>query len=115
MKKSFRKTAAGVLCLALLAGAVPAVPVSAAGSVMINEVCTKNTSYAAPDGGFYDWVELYNSSSGAVDVSGWGLSDKESTPYRFTFPQGTTVPAGGHIIVFCDGDAALNDASIAHR
>lgn len=113
MKRFFRKTAAGILCLTVLAGAVPAVPVSAAGSVTINEVCTKNTTYAAPDGGFYDWVELYNGSSGAVDISGWGLSDKDTKPYRFTFPQGTSVPAKGYIVVFCDGDAGLNDTSIA--
>ncbi|HOC34872.1 MAG TPA: lamin tail domain-containing protein, partial [Ruminococcus flavefaciens] len=91
MKELFRRTAAGVFSFAVLAGLIPAVPASAAGSVTINEVCTKNTTYAAPDGGFYDWVELYNNSSSAVDISGWGLSDKDSNPYRFTFPQGTSV------------------------
>ena len=113
MKNSIRKTAAGILCLAVLAGTVGAVPVSAAGNVVINEVCTKNTAYAAPDGGYYDWVELYNGGGSAADISGWGLSDKDTKPYRFTFPEGTTIPAGGHIIVFCDGDAGLNDTSIA--
>lgn len=113
MKKFFKRTAAGVFSFAVLAGLIPAVPVSAAGSITINEVCTKNTTYPAPDGGFYDWVEIFNSSSSAVDISGWGLSDKDSNPYRFTFPQGTSVPANGHIIVFCDGDAGLNNTSIA--
>ena len=107
MKKSIRKTTAGILCLAMLTGTVGIAPVSAAGSIVINEVCTKNTTYAAPDGGFYDWVELYNGTGDSADISGWGLSDKDSNPYRFTFPQGTTIPANGHIIVFCDGDAAF--------
>ena len=113
MKKAIRKTAAGVLCFAMLAGGAGSIPASAAGNVVINEVCTKNTTYAAPDGGFYDWVELYNGTVKTADISGWGLSDKETKPYRFTFPEGTSIPAGGHIIVFCDGDAALNDPSIA--
>ena len=113
MKKAIRKTAAGVLCFAMLAGGAGSIPASAAGNVVINEVCTKNTTYAAPDGGFYDWVELYNGTGKTADISGWGLSDKETKPYRFTFPEGTSIPAGGHIIVFCDGDAALNDPSIA--
>ena len=113
MKNSIRKTAAGILCLAMLAGNAGILPVSAAGNVVINEVCTKNTTFAAPDGGFYDWVELYNGTGSAADISGWGLSDKDTKPYRFTFPEGTSIPAGGHIIVFCDGDAAVNDTSIA--
>ena len=42
----------------------------ALGPVVINEVMTSNAQYVEEqDGGFYDWIELYNRSSEAVDIS----------------------------------------------
>ena len=70
--------------------------------VVINEVCAKNTVYPAEDGNFYDWIELYNGSTASVDLSGCGLSDKESDPFRYTFPTNTVIGAGQRLIVFCD-------------
>ena len=84
-KKSAIRTGAGIMSLAMLlgtAGLFPAQQAAAAGTVTINEVCPKNGSYTAPDGGTYDWIELYNASASAVDISGWGITDKEDTPYR---------------------------------
>ena len=115
-KKSARRTASGIVSLAMLlgtAGLFPVSQVSSASAVTINEVCPKNTTNAAPDGGMYDWIELYNSSNSAVDISGWGISDKAETPYRFTFPAGTTIQAGGRKLVYCDGTAGETNAAIA--
>lgn len=114
MKKHYgRKAAAGVMALALTlctAGVMPAATGSAAGSgVTINEVCAKNTQYPAPDGGKYDFIELYNASDSAADISGWGLTDKKSQPYRYTFPAGTSVPAGRRLLVYCDSTAGKAD------
>ena len=81
--------------------------------ISINEVCPKNSTFPAPDGGLYDWVELYNSSGSSVDISGWGLTDKDTKPYRFTFPAGTVIGAGQRLTVFCDGTAGAADTSIA--
>ena len=116
LNKSARRTVSGIMSLAMIlgtAGAFPAAQVSAASSVTINEVCPKNSTYTAPDGGTYDWIELYNSSNSAVDISGWGISDKAETPYRFTFPAGTTIQAGGRKVVFCDGTAGETNSAIA--
>jgi hypothetical protein len=44
------------------------------------------------------WVELYNKSGAAVDVSGWKLDDA----IGFTFPPGTSIPAGGFMVVADD-------------
>ncbi|MBR4627326.1 MAG: CotH kinase family protein [Ruminococcus sp.] len=114
---NLKKAAAGIMSLALIIGTSgympsPARANAASGSVTINEVCAKNTSYNIK-GGLYDWVELYNSSSSAVDISGWGLSDKASKPYKYTFPDGTSIPAGGRLMIACDSDAAASDPSIA--
>ncbi len=112
----FKRAAAGIVSLSAvmgLIGTVPAAPASATGTLTINEVCAKNTMNAAPDGNFYDWAEIYNSSGSSVDISGYGFSDKEAEPFRYKFPAGTVVPAKGSIVVYCDSNAALNDAKIA--
>ena len=94
------------------AGYLPGRADAASGGVSINEVCAKNNS-SSINGGLYDWVELYNSSSAAVDISGWGLTDKASKPYRYTFPDGTVIPAGGFLTVCCDSTAAETDTRFA--
>ena len=44
-----------------------------------------------------EFVELYNTSGADVDISGWTLSDGDVS--TFTFPAGTTIPAGEHIVI----------------
>ena len=116
MKRFYRRTAAGIMSLALTLAssgftAAPSVKAASQG-ISINEVCPKNTTYPAPDGGLYDWIELYNSSGSSVDISGWGLSDKDTKPYRYTFPSGTVIGAGQRLTIFCDGTAGADNASI---
>ncbi len=111
----FRRAAAGIVSLSAVLGLIGTAPVTAdaAGALTINEVCAKNTTNAAPDGQFYDWAEIYNSSGSSVDISGYGLSDKEAEPFRYKFPAGTVVPAKGSIVVYCDSNAALTNSTIA--
>lgn len=116
IKNLFKRASAGVLCLSVVlsaAGLSPASADAAVNGVTINEICAKNTTFAAPDGNFYDWAELYNNSGSAVDISGYGLSDKKSDPFRHTFPAGTVIPAGGRLVVYCDASAGAADPSIA--
>ena len=42
-----------------------------------------------------EYVELHNCSGQAVDLSGWYFSDG----IFYTFDEGTTLPAGGYVIV----------------
>ncbi|MBO4866563.1 MAG: CotH kinase family protein [Ruminococcus sp.] len=109
-----RKAAAGILCLGLVCQNAGLIPASAASSsVTINEVCSKNTTIAAPDGNFYDWVELYNSGNSAVDLSGWGLSDKATKPFKFKIPNGTKIAAKSYLVIYCDSTAGETNTSIA--
>jgi Lamin Tail Domain/CotH kinase protein len=65
------------------------------GDVVINEVAANPAAGA-------DWVELRNVTAGARDISGWGLTDDILNPSRYTFPAGTSVPAGGYLLVAFD-------------
>ena len=104
MKPRSRFTAA-IIAGALTVSASPMegfdIVCAAEPSVCINEVCSQNKSCLADSYGEYsDWIELYNPGSSSVDLSGFGLSDKPDTPLAFTFPSGTTIRAGEHMIVF---------------
>ncbi|MBR1559521.1 MAG: lamin tail domain-containing protein [Clostridia bacterium] len=50
-----------------------------------------------------DWIEIYNGSGQAVDLSGFGLSDNASRPRKWQFPGGTTIQPGQYMGVFANG------------
>ncbi len=82
---------------------------------VLNEIMARNRSAVVSPGGQYaDWVELRNSSGAAFDLSGMGLSDNAAKPTKWVFPAGTTLAAGGHLLVWCDGSrrAGANGADL---
>jgi hypothetical protein len=77
--------------------------------VVLNEVCVSNqTGIAVTDpfnGGTdnEDWVELFNTTGAAVDLSGFHLSDDPANPTKWPFPAGASIPANGHLVVLASG------------
>ncbi|HEY5937514.1 MAG TPA: lamin tail domain-containing protein [Kofleriaceae bacterium] len=45
-----------------------------------------------------DWIELYNDSPTAADVSGWRLLDNDNT-HVYVLPAGTTIAGGAYFVV----------------
>lgn len=78
-------------------------------ALSINEVVSSNSKYAPVDGKFYDFVEVYNGSGKALDLSEYWLSDKRSEPKRYRFPS-VTLEAGGYYLVYCSGLAGEDHA-----
>jgi hypothetical protein len=75
--------------------------------VVVNEIMASNESTVADqDGEFDDWLELYNNSADALDLSGWHLSDNYSNLTKWTFPDGTSIPGNGYLIVWADEDGS---------
>lgn len=64
------------------------------GGIVINEL---ESSGGVPG----DWIELYNSSNAAIDVSGWIVRDVDDNSY--TLPSGTTIAAGAFLVLEQDG------------
>lgn len=89
----------------------PAVPGLFPGlpELLITEVLASNDEYPAPDGNYYDFVELYNNSMSPIDLSGYYLSDKESKPRKFRLPD-VTLGAGRFIVIYCTGGPMPEDA-----
>ena len=85
------------LLLAALAGLVPlsVAPTASAAvpSVRINEV--------ESNGGPTDWIELINTGSDPVDLSGWVLRDNQDASAA-TIPASTTLAPGGLLAIDTD-------------
>ncbi len=121
-KPAFGATALALLVLCSIALVIYLVRGSSAkvesrvSGVRINEVMTSNKG-AVPDetGNFPDWIELYNAGSEAVNIGGYGLSDDLLTAAKWTFPSGTTIPAGGYLVVFCSGDVTRGPLHAAFK
>ena len=99
--------AIGVLLSLVVLGTTGLATAASPGDVVINEIYPNAPTYF--DGS--EFIELYNTTGSAIDISGWKLTgteyDQTCTGDRdHFFPAGTSIPAGGYIIVARD---ALND------
>lgn len=83
--------------------------------VYINEFMASNQSVCMDQNGlFSDWIELYNSTGEDVDVSGFGVSDSLSQPMKYALPEGSIVPAGGYLLLWCSGNETGADSGEIH-
>jgi len=77
--------------------------------VVINEIMpVNNITVTDQDGEYDDWIELFNTTSSSVNLSGYYLSDSGKKPWKWKFPQGTTVAANGYLIIWADEDTLQN-------
>ncbi len=75
----------------------------ALGDIVISEVMTSNSQFLTEDNGeTYDWIELYNRGSQAVNLAGYGLTDNTGNPAKFRLPDKTLAP-GEYYTVLASG------------
>ncbi len=73
--------------------------------VVVNELMAHNTAFITDENGQYeDWIEIYNTNSFSVDISGFYLSDDVLIPNKWQFPSGTVIAANDYLIVWADQD-----------
>ena len=96
--------------------------------VRINEVSANDGIYVDEYFKRQDWVELYNTTDQPIDVAGMYLSDNPEKPQKYQISLGdsqssmsnhnsqfsilnsqlTTIPAHGHLIIWCDKQSPLS-------
>ncbi len=80
--------------------------------IVINEVMAMNhTGITDEDGDRGDWIELYNPGVMPVNLSGYGLSDKQDMPHLWIFPDITILP-GEYLLVWADGKDRVSYAGL---
>ncbi|MBP7809649.1 MAG: CotH kinase family protein [Bacteroidia bacterium] len=80
-----------------------AIQTASVGQVYINEFLADNAGDVSNETfQFEDWIELYNTTSSQLELSGLYLTDNYSAPTKFPFPQNTLIPANGYLIIWAD-------------
>ncbi|MCK5822041.1 MAG: CotH kinase family protein [Bacteroidales bacterium] len=80
----------------------------ASGQIRVNEIMADNlNTIADPDKGNYgDWIELYNTGSSSVSLTGYSLSDDVDNLGKWIFPQGSKISGHGFLLIWADNDDA---------
>lgn len=105
MKQINLKTKLLILGLTLL-------PVSIhSNALVINELMQSNIDLLIDDINEYpdSWVELYNPEDFGVNLNGYSIGIEPDPTDAWQLP-GTTIPAKGHYIIFCDKEGIRNHA-----
>ena len=89
----------------LIAAAFAAIPAFQA-QVVVNEFSASNYTLGV-NGDNEDYIEFYNQGPTEVDLDGHWLSDNPDNPQMFEIPAGTTIPAGGYLLVICSNEGEV--------
>ncbi|MDB4537386.1 lamin tail domain-containing protein [Akkermansiaceae bacterium] len=87
----------------LLAGGILASPMLSAKVWILEFVAANDGSVVDENGDPEDWIEIYNDSDVATDLSGWSLTDDATDLQKWVFPPGTTLGAKKFLTVFASG------------
>lgn len=77
-----------------------------ADKIVISELMIKNRACLMVDGGFPDWIELYNRSEETVSLEGWAISDREGERENI-FPDISLAP-GARLLVYADKKGGMD-------
>jgi hypothetical protein len=72
---------------------------TASSEILMNEIYTRGTT-ADPD-----WIEIYNSSPSAIDITSYKIYDsggQSGTKPKKEFPTGSVIPANGFLVIATD-------------
>lgn len=101
----------GAVGLVLFVSAAAGAPTSTATfvtsttpAVRINEILAANPNNR--HGTTADLIELHNAGAVAVDLSNRSLTDDPALPRKFVFPAGTTIAAGGYLVLYAEAAAS---------
>jgi len=69
----------------------------------INEFLANNVNgLTDEDGDHSDWIEIYNLSSQAVELSGWSLTDEKNLPEKWVFPD-VQIEKFSYLLIYASG------------
>ena len=82
-------------------------------ALVINELMADNgATVADPQGHYDDWIEIYNSGPGTVDLGGMYITDDLLNPTQWQFPAGTVLGQDSYLLVWADEDILDNPSGL---
>ena len=95
----------------LTSGGTPGQPNSVAGTtnpspdLWVNEAMPVNASLIADEGGAFEpWIEIYNGSTGTIDLGGMYLTDDYGIPNKWQIPAATLIQPDSWLVVWADNE-----------
>ncbi len=82
----------------------PAYPYGTDYPLIISEAVSSNTTEPDVYSDYPDWIEVYNTTDSAIDLSDFYLSDKKTQPFMCRLPS-VKLEAQGYYVFFCSGYA----------
>ncbi len=71
--------------------------------LLINEFLSSNDSTNTDESGEYDdWLEVYNGNENEINLDWLYLTDNPDNLTKWVFPEGSVIPANGHMLIWCD-------------
>ncbi len=78
-------------------------PAAVSAQLLLNEAQNSNIyGIVDEDNDTSDWIELLNAGATALSLSGYGLSDDPSDPFKWVFPD-VVIDPGEHLLVWASG------------
>ncbi|MDG5816887.1 CotH kinase family protein [Chitinispirillales bacterium ANBcel5] len=72
-------------------------------NLIINELMASNSeTIADEDGDYEDWIEITNTGNSTVNLQGYGLSDSEGNPLKWTFPN-VSIEPNQYLLIWASG------------
>ncbi len=93
------------------------VNITNAQNLYLNEFLASNDAnyYDSTTGDYPDWIEIYNAGDVPINIGGMyitdDLSDLTTWQIPTTYPDSTTIPAGGFLVLFAD---KIPEAGVLH-
>lgn len=79
---------------------------------VLNEVLARNDrAVLSPWGNYADFVELFNGGGSPVNLAGMALGKSGEFADAWKFPAGASIPAGGHLVIWCDSARAASTSA----
>lgn len=76
------------------------------GEILVNEILASNSSYGSDSNGENDdWIELYNTTSAARNLTGLYLTDDATNLTKWQIPTGTFINAHDVLVIWTDEDS----------
>jgi hypothetical protein len=59
---------------------------------------------------YEDWIEIYNAGNSPVDLTGFGLTDDKTRPYKWIFTGNVEIPPKGYLLIWASNrDTIIGD------
>jgi hypothetical protein len=100
----------------LLATNMPGPPATTGADLKITEFCADNTQLEDQQADTPDWIEIYNPTAAAIDLTGYFLTNSSAAAdnHKWAFPA-YSLPAGGFLVVFASAKNTTLRSTSSHE